>query len=145
MFPRVKYFRLPPPTPPSFVPMPTRRVVISTLPNLPQWEDQRWRPRNTLNTQLSRSQKICLHLRLISSVLQTEVPFHKDAFLQVKILTEDEKLLHERSIGDGDTKIGKGVLLVELSCYRQTVVLCQWTVWCFLVKGVLKDCFQPLI
>ena len=36
-------------------------------------------------------------------------------------------------------------LIVELSCYWQTVVLCQWTVWCFLVKGVLKDCFQPLI
>ena len=59
---------------------------------------------------LALAQKICLHLRLISSVLQTEVPFHKDAFLQVKILTEDEKLLHERSIGDGDAKIGKGVL-----------------------------------
>ena len=94
---------------------------------------------------LALAQKIRLHFRLISSVLQTEVPFHKDAFLQVKILTEDEKLLHERSIGDGDTKIGKGVLLVELSCYWQTVVLCQWTVWCFLVKSVLKDCFQPLI
>ena len=94
---------------------------------------------------LALAQKICLHFRLISSVLQTEVSFHKDAFLQVKILTEDEKLLHERSIGDGDTKIGKGVLLVELSCYWQTVVLCQWTVWCFLVRGVLKDCFQPLI
>ena len=58
---------------------------------------------------LALAQKICLHFRLITSVLQTEVPFHKDAFLQVKILTEDEKLLHERSIGDGDTKIGKGV------------------------------------
>ena len=91
------------------------------------------------HTTLALAQKIRLHFRLISSVLQTEVPFHKDAFLQVKILTEGEKLLHERSIGDGDTKIGKGVLLVELPCY------CQWTVWCFIVKSVLKDCFQPLI
>ena len=63
---------------------------------------------------LALAQKIRLHLRLISSVLQTEVPFHKNAFLQVKILTEDEKLLHERSIGDGDTKIGKGVLISRI-------------------------------
>ena len=66
---------------------------------------------------LALAQKIRLHFRLISSVLQTEVPFHKDGFLQVKIFTEDENFLHERSIGDADTKIGKGVLLVELPCY----------------------------
>lgn len=72
---------------------------------------------STEQATLALSQKIRLHFRLISSVLQTEVPFHKDGFLQVKILTEDEKLLHERSIGGADTKIGKGVLLVELPCH----------------------------
>lgn len=72
---------------------------------------------STEQATLALSQKIRLHFRLISSVLQTEVPFHKDDLLQVKILTEDEKLLHERSIGGADTKIGKGVLLVELPCY----------------------------
>ena len=64
---------------------------------------------------LALAQKIRLHFRLISSVLQTEVPVHKDTFLQVKILTEEEKLLHERSIGDGDTTIGKGVLFSRIA------------------------------
>lgn len=74
---------------------------------------------STEHATLALAQKIRLHFRLISSVLQTEVPFHKEGFLRVKILTEDEKFLHERSIGDADTctKIGKGVLLVELPCY----------------------------
>ena len=38
--------RGPPPLPLLyFIPMSTQRVVISTLSNLPWWENQRWRPR----------------------------------------------------------------------------------------------------